>query len=74
MGFDVAALADGTIIVANFYDEGHRYYGVYKSGVVKGQLPCASNDNIHGGYAIASNGTYLYTAYENDSGPVNGVQ
>jgi hypothetical protein len=53
-------LADGTLIVGSFWDEGGREVGLYRGGDVVGQLP---DTHMRAGFAVAANDRYVFYAH-----------
>ena len=53
-------MADGTLVVASFWDEGGREVGIYRNGDVVGQLP---DTHMRAGYAVAASDRYVFYAH-----------
>ncbi len=53
-------LADGTLIVGSFWDEGGREVGLYRNGAIVGQLP---DTHMRAGFAVAANDRFLFYAH-----------
>ena len=63
--YDIAVTAGGTVFTNQYYDEGHMTLAMFRNGQIVGWPKCNKNgDPNGGGWAAASNGTYVFIAFE----------
>jgi len=73
---DLSVTPSGVAVVADYYDEGHRMFGMYQNGQVVGSISwnCVGGPtHLRGGYAVTNNGTYIYIAVYDDSSSSNKI-
>jgi hypothetical protein len=62
--YDIAVTPDGTVFTTQYYDEGHMTLAMFKRGQIIGWPKCnKTGDPNGGGWAAATNGTYVFIAF-----------